>query len=305
MTIKQTLQTIGHNVGKNSPIILTATGVVGLGATAYFSYKSAKKVEVIVDGIEAVRSEQEYMERLEILKQERKLTDDQVLELDDLRGRVMPLDRMSVIKDLSAALTLPVLTGLASIACIGFSYKIQNNRILGLAGALASATAERAYYNAKYKATHGEEAYREFTTPTEKVKSMVKDAKGKDKEVETDVKKDIPSIHGEWFDKSTEYAVDDHDYNMHYIRTVNDKLDMKLFQKGHLLMNTVFEELGLPRTRQGALLGWSTATGFELSPDTTMIMNKETGELRPEIYVKWTTPTYIYETVELDGRYGI
>ena len=40
-------------ISKKSPLILTVVGIAGVGATAYFAYKSAKKVEVIVESIEA------------------------------------------------------------------------------------------------------------------------------------------------------------------------------------------------------------------------------------------------------------
>ena len=50
------LNTVSKTVAKNSPVLLTVGGVVGLGATAYFSYKSAKKVETIVENIEDKRA---------------------------------------------------------------------------------------------------------------------------------------------------------------------------------------------------------------------------------------------------------
>ena len=45
-TVVKGLNNINNVVGKHSPLILTAAGVVGVGATAVFSYKAAKKMEV-------------------------------------------------------------------------------------------------------------------------------------------------------------------------------------------------------------------------------------------------------------------
>lgn len=297
------LNKVGRTLTKNSPIILTIGGVVGLGATAVYSYKAAKKVEVIVTDIEDRRKDEEELNMLEELGNQR--TDMEEVQYKQLSSFVKPISRMEVAKDLAGAVALPVTLGLASISCIGLSYHIQNNRIVNLAAALATASAERAYYNNKYKAQHGEEEYKKFMTPTERTTTTVTNAKGKEETVEADTKADVPSIHGEWFDKSSEYTKDDHAYNMAFIRSIDDTLQLRMFRKGFLLMNEVYDALGLDRTRAGALLGWSTATGFELMPEVTNCLNKVTGEIEPQIYVKWTQPTYIYDVVEFESSRGV
>lgn len=301
--ITQTFTSIGRTLGKNAPIILTIGGVVGLGATAVFSYKAAKKVEVIVEGIESSRM---YVEELELLEAAPNRTEKEEKYLEDLRLTVVPVDRFEVAKNLAGAVALPVATGVGSIAMIILSYQIQNNRIVNLAAALATASAERVFYNNKFKKEYGEAEYERFHTPTERTMNNVTNAKGVEEVIETTTKADVPSIHGEWFDKSSEYAKDDHDYNLSFIRNAESGLQLRMFRKGFLLQNEVNEALGLPRTRAGALLGWSTATGFDIFPQTTNCFNKVTGELDPQIYVKWTTPTYIYETVEYEiGANGL
>ena len=55
MTFKQKLKDTGRALSKNSPTIFTGLGIVGLGATAYFAYKSRDGVEEIVEGIEEAR----------------------------------------------------------------------------------------------------------------------------------------------------------------------------------------------------------------------------------------------------------
>ena len=296
----QGLNTISQTVGKHSPLILTVGGVVGLGATAIYSYKAAKKVEVIVEKIEDARMTEEYIASVE------GTTMDTIehADLAEVKADFVPVNRMEVAKELVGALALPVTLGIASITCIGLSYHIQNNRIGTLAAALATASAERAYFHSKYKKQHGEEEYQRFTTPTDNSKMTVVDAKGKEKEIDVDTKTDVPSLHGEWFDKSSEYSKDDHDYNMAFIRSVESNLQLKQFRKGFLLMNEAFDALGLPRTRAGALIGWSTGMGFDLYPEVTNCLNKVTQEIEPQIYVKWTKPTYIYETIEFDSVRG-
>lgn len=268
MKIKQLLTQAGRTVTKHSPMILTGMGVVGLGATAYFSYKSRTRVEEIVSGIE------------------------------EDRNNDVVVDRLEVAKELTGALALPVTLGVTSVACIVLSYKVQNNRIVTLAGALAASTAEQAFYREKYKRVHGEEAYKSFSAPTEQQSFDTVDEKGNAQSTIEEIRKDMPGVYGEWFDKSSEYTSDDHSYNMAYVDSVDEKLQLVLFQKGSLLLNEVREALGFERTRAGALMGWTTADTFELGRTVTHVYNPESGLKEPQIYIRWHEPKYIYDSVE-------
>lgn len=300
-------------IAKHSPLILTVSGVVGLGATAVFAYKSAKKVEVIVDDMEERREMEEraLQERAEFESKKKDMTPEERISAEELVFAVEDeadanrVDRMTVAKDIIGAVALPVTTGLLSVGAITMSYYILNNRVLGLAAALSTAAAERKYYTSKYKDTYGEEEYQKFMTRVEEETVKYTDEDGKEKEVKkAKVKQDIPSLHGEWFDKSTEYARDDHEYNMAFIQSVKESLELRMFRKGYLMMNEVYDALGLPRTKPGALIGWSTGTGFDLYPEVTNCVNTVTGEMTPQIYIKWTSPIYIYDNVEFEDVLG-
>lgn len=270
------LNQITTTVGKHSPLLLTIGGVVGLGATAVFSYKAAKKVEVIVERVEEVRANDGEVQRVE------------------------------VVKDIVGAVALPVVTGVASIAAITLSYHIQNNRIVNLAAALATANAEHAYYRAKYKKEHGEEAYDTFTTPYREEETTYTEEDGTEGKVITGIRDELPGLHGQWFDKSSEYARDDHHYNMTFIRSVDDSMTLKLFGSGWIRMNEVLDMLGFERTKSGELLGWTTSCGFHLDPTVTYCKNPETGELEPQIYVKWSTPQYVYDQADYnEGKWTV
>lgn len=304
MKIMKSVYKVGNVIAKHSPILLTVGGVLGIGATAVLSYKAAAKVEVITEKIEKSNfGEQEIQELEEQLNtQTVRLSDEEYEEikcdLELTKKNHQLYTKKEVVRDIAGAVALPVLTGIASLACITLSYYIQNNRIVNLASALATATAERHYYKNKYAEQHGEEAAKTFYTPTQDGEVETTDAKGKTKKVKGKMKADIPSLHGEWFDKSTEYVSDDHDYNMAFINSVTSKMDLKMFQKGSLTMNEVFDELGLQRTRGGALMGWSVGTGFNLYTEVTNVLNKYTGEEELQIYVKWPTPVSIYDVIE-------
>lgn len=295
----RTLHETGRAVAKHSPIILTVAGVVGLGATAVTTYKASKKVEEIVEDVECKRMNKEQYEELEERAQnDLPMTSAEAALVDDLRGRNLEVNRFEVARDLAGALALPISLGVGSILCIGLSYHIQNNRIVNLAAALATAQAEKVYYSNKFKKQYGEEEHERFYTPTEVENITVQDDKGKDHDVETNVKSNAGELHGCWFDKSEEYTSDDHEYNMQFIRSKADVLDFRLFRKGFILMNEVRDELGLPRTRLGALVGWSTKTGLNIHPKVTNVLDPVTQQIKPEIYVSWNDAEYIYQNIE-------
>lgn len=293
------LSNISRVVGKHSPLIMTAIGVVGLGATAVTSYKAAKKVEVIVEDIEESREQEERIAYLEDGERSGIMTVEARNELMDLRVTHVPVDRFEVGKRLTGAVALPVALGVASIACIILSYKIQDNRIGALAAALTTATAENAFYKKKYAQQYGEEKAKQFYTPTEMVSRTVVDDNGKESDILETIQSETSSLHGVWFHESTEYASDDHAYNQRFIQNVEDKMTNKLFATGWLRMNEVCDALGLPRTRAGELLGWGVPSGdFRLDQEVTLVYDEVTRQNIPQIYIKWNNPKYIYDDVE-------
>jgi hypothetical protein len=275
MTFKQTLNKVSRTVSKHSPAIFTGVGVVGLGATAYLAYKSRDKVEAIVEDIEAKREAGEE------------------------------INKMEVVKDFVEATYKPITVGVLSVASIVMSHQIQRKRILALSGVLAAEQARNIYFEKKYKKVHGEDAYRDFATPTDEVEHVEVDKKGKEKVTVHQVKKDIDHSIGQWYDESTEYASDDHTYNVAFIDAVNDRMQTLLFQRGSLLLNEVREALGFERIRSGALLGWTTQDSFDIEKNVMSMFDETTGEMRDEIWVTWSRPRYIFEEIELGGgRYS-
>lgn len=274
MSFKQTLGKLTHGVKKHSPAILTGVGVVGLGATAYLAYKSRDKVEDVVEEIERKN------------------------DLD------IPISKAEIAKDISEAVYQPVMVGLASITCILLAHRIQHKRILALAGALAVEQTRNAYFESKYRKQNGDEAYEKFITPTEEEEIVEVDAKGKEKKTITEVKKDIDKTIGQWYDESSEYTADDHVYNISMIDSVTDRLQTVLFQRGNLTLNEVREALGFERIRAGALLGWTSGDVFDIQKTVTMLGDTSIGEAREQIWVTWSRPKYVYDSVEFNDRYS-
>lgn len=275
MNIKQTLSKVTHTVSKHSPAIFTTVGVVGLGATAVLAYKSRDKVQAVVEDIETKREAGEEVNKFE------------------------------VVKDLVEATYLPITVGVISVASIVMSHRVQRKRIMTLSGVLAAEQARNIYFEKKYKKVHGEEAYANFSTPTDEVEHVEVGKNGKEKVTVHQVKKDIDHTIGQWYDESQEYASDDHTYNVAFIEAVNDRMQTLLFQRGSLLLNEVREALGFERIRAGALLGWTTNDPFDIEFNVMNMFDEGTGEMKDQIWVTWSRPRYIFDEIELGGgRYS-
>lgn len=268
--VKTAASKAGRVINKNSPAILTGAGVIGLGATAYFSYKSRDGVEAIVENIEK-----------------------------DRENGLEP-NKFEVAKDLTNVLALPISTGLLSVGLIFTSHQIQRNRIKVLAGIVATSAAENLYYRSKYREEYGEEEYNKFYTPMSEEEVMVINEDGEEEEKLANVRDDISNgLNGMWFDKSEEYSEDDNAYNKTYLNAVIEKLELIYFQRGFLLMNEALQEMGFPTTRQGAILGWSqsqTSPNFEVIQHK--IFNPELGFEEPQLYVRWNMPASEYDAFD-------
>lgn len=297
MKFIQGLNKVAKGFSKNSPLILTVTGVIGIGATAVLAYKSRSRVEAIIEEVEETRKDEERIN--ELIDLQDRLTDEEETELSYLQENYVPVSKAVVIRDLAGAVALPVVTGVASLACVTLSWYIMNNRLLTVSGALATATAEHVYYKRKVADRFGEEVERELSTPVHKVEADYTDEKGKKKTGEVNVKDTLESLEGRWFDESMEYTADDFSYNKAFVEAVGEKLGVQFMNRGSLTLNQVYDALGFPRSRAGALMGWSGA-GFAIDTQVVHTLNKETGFLEPQLYVKWPRPHYIYDTMELD-----
>jgi hypothetical protein len=258
---------------KHSPIIFMTSGVVLAGWAMWEAYSARNKVEAVVERVEEARQNEEE------------------------------ISKMEVVKDLGEALYKPILIGIASIGCILLAHNIQSNRIKVLMGALVTEQARNVYFEHKYRKEHGDEAYEKFSAPVENIEHTEIGKNGKEKITIQSVKRGVSETIGRWFSDSSEYASDDMEYNITYVEAINNKMNTLLFQRGHLLLNEVYDALGFPRNREGALLGWSSGE-FEIKSQVLAVGNEEDGESRNQLWVTWTTAKYVHNDIEFNTRYS-
>lgn len=253
-----------NTIGKHAPVIMTGAGVVALGATVYFTIKSKDKVDKHLDEFEERKENGEELKTTE------------------------------VVSKIASDVAIPVVTGTLSITCFVGSYYILNKRVVGLSTALASSYAQYEFLRNKVKDEYGEEKLKDLEKP---VRVLEKGTKKEPRKVEKVVLKSKQA--GFWFCECDEYVSDDYGYNIAYIEEMNHILSERVIRTGMISLNYVLDMFGLPRTPEGAVLGWTDDSWSGLTWETVTVGQDDyTGEMKKEIWVGWNPMDlkFIYDT---------
>lgn len=240
-------------VKKNSPEILLATGLVGVVAGAVVACKSTLKVNDILDETKS------NLEKINTVATDKKYAEKYTSE---------DAKKDTAIVYAKAAMKLANLYGPAiaieafSIAAIIAGNRIQRKRLVALGMAYATIDKSFKEYRNRVVEKYGEDEDKNFKygLKTMKIEEIVKDeATGKDKKVKNNHLVADENLHSEYatyFDhRSLDY---DHniDYNMMFLSAQQAYINNKLVSRGHVFLNEVMDDLGLPRSKAGQIVGW-------------------------------------------------
>ena len=146
----------GQAVVKNSPTILTVSGVIGIGVTVFLACRATLKAQKVVEEHHERREKVE--EKLE--KSEETTDREYTRELAKVYGKTLV--------DMTKLYAVPVVLGVASIVSILGGHKILSDRNVKLTNSLAAVTA----------------AYQQLDKFTKQYRKRVCDDVGKDKDLE-------------------------------------------------------------------------------------------------------------------------
>lgn len=74
-----------------------------------------------------------------------------------------------------------------------------------------------------------------------------------------------------WFDEKSRHWHPDDELNDMFLRMMQEQINRKLRARGHLLLNDVYEILGLEATAPGSVLGWSQQVNNETFVEFEMV----------------------------------
>ena len=250
--VTRTFHKVGFQVKKHSPEILVAVGVVGVVASTVMACKATVKAQDILDEaketIDAVHSVTNKPEKAKEYSEE---------DRRKALGLVYAQTGLKFAKLYGPA----VVVGAASIGCILYSHKILNARNAALAAAYAIIDKDFKGYRSRVIDRFGEELDRELkhNIKTKEVEETVIDENGN----ETQVKKYIDVVNPTGYSQYSRFFAEgcrgwekNAELNKFHLTQVQNWANEVLQSKGYLYLNEVYEELGLPLTKEGHVVGW-------------------------------------------------
>ena len=229
---------------KFSPEILIGVGIAGVIGTAILASRATLKSEPIISDHESM---------LDAIKSgiENGRIDDQTARKQIVEVYVGTIWRVG-------KLYLPtVAVAAVSIGCLIGSHGImkQRNAALGL----TLAAVERGFnaYRANVVDELGEDADRDFLHGRREQKVTVEDEKGElvTKRV-TALDPNGYSVYARVFNQESSEWLPNSEYNLLLLRNKQNYINDLLKTRGHVFLNEVYDQLGLPRTQAGAIVGW-------------------------------------------------
>lgn len=243
-------------IKKHSPEILIVIGVVGTVASAVIACKATTKVNKIID--DAKDDIDNIHESIE--NGVTKAGETYVIE-DSKKDLVIVYTQTGV--KLAKLYAPAVILGTLSITSILASNNILRKRNVALGAAYAAIDKSFKDYRSRVIERFGEKVDTElkYGIKAKKFEEVEVDSEtGKEKKVKKTVMVADPNLKSDYavyFDNRSRNYETNQDYNYMFLRAQQQFANDKLETRGHLFLNEVLDDLDLPRTSAGQIVGWT------------------------------------------------
>ncbi len=231
---------------KYSPEILVVTGVVGVVGSTILACKSTLKAQDILD---------EHHQSLDdIQKCTQMCSKDTYSDQDAVKDKAIVYSK-TIGKMAKLYLPSIVLTT-GSIACILGSHGIMKKRNVALAAAYKLVSDRFDEYRQKVVDDLGEDADDLYYNGVKKL-GVKADKDGKPtNEIVRVADPNCISQYARFFDDSSREWQSVPEYNMLFLKSRQSYCNDLLHARGHLFLNEVYDALDIPRSKEGAVVGW-------------------------------------------------
>lgn len=258
-----------------APEIMVGAGIVGGVAAAVMACKASPKAELLKEELAS------DLESLQVAQEE-------IAQSDKAEEYTEQDARMDVVRTYAAyagkliRLYGPaVLVGVGAIASILGGCGILRGRVVALGAALTAS--DRAYdiYRSRVRERFGEDVDNELKYGLSTSKATIKHDDGSKEKVIT---KSLPEEEGvatgasqyaRVFDASNPNWSPDKSVALLFLQAQQNYMNNLLNSRGHVLLNEVYDVLGLPHTSYGCLVGWLKAPA---DPVAAIAAGKQVGD---------------------------
>lgn len=275
-------------VKKNSPHILFVSGVAGVIGTAVLSSRATLRLGDTVDEIkndfENVTDVGGYSE----------LKDIQYTKAEYRRdvGYVYTKGAVKLAKLYGPS----ILLGGLSVAALTGSHIQLTKRNAALTATLAAVMEAYESYRARIREELGEEKELAIFRDTQKVSV---DEDGKKKTVTT-VNPGRYSLYARLFDEHNENWKESSEYNRNFLMCQQNYANMLLQTRGHVMLNDVYDSLGIERSSAGAVVGWvknGDGDGYIDFGIHEGLNERVVGNWEPAIWLDFNVDGVVYELI--------
>lgn len=230
---------------KHSPKILFVAGAVGVVGATVLACRATLKLENTL-------AEHEIKDMTEM-----RHVDEGQLSEEDLKKARAKL-KLKTAAEIAKLYAPAVGLGAVSIAALTGSHVILTKRNAGAMAAYAAV--DRAYkeYRQRIANEYGEGVDRKFASGTEDLVVQEKLADGSTKKhvVQTKSNNFGGSPYAVVFDEHSKFYSREPGMNSMFLGVQQSHANDKLRANGHIFLNEVYDMLGFPRTKAGAVVGW-------------------------------------------------
>lgn len=231
------------SVRKHSPVILFGAGVVGVVTTVVLASRATLKLEEVLEDTQHNLDLVRGMKSDDYSEDDRR--NDQIILYVRAVGKVAKLYAPSV------------LVGVTSIAMLTGSHVILTRRNGALMAAYAVLDRGFKEYRARVIEKYGKETDRQMRYGGE---MRSEETVGKDGQIKVKVHHDAipgnPSIYARCFDQTCNNWSRDDWRNVFLVQCQQNYANDLLRARGYVFLNEVYEMLGLPKTKEGQIVGW-------------------------------------------------
>lgn len=250
MSITTAFYTGVARISKHAPTILSVTASAGVIATGYLAWKAGTRFED-VEG-------RDWDRRKECLRNADTIPDEDVPKIERKNRILFILDTVRTVAPAA-------IVGAATITMIYFSNSISKKRLAAMGAAYATLQTAFDGYKRTMVEALGKESVEKILKP--KFPNVGKSA---EEILSSDNKSDAANVSDAVVnslkalspyariiaEESSTCWDPNEDYTSQNLAAVQLWANRRLERKGHLFLNEIFDQLGLSRTREGAVVGW-------------------------------------------------
>jgi Family of unknown function (DUF6353) len=225
---------------RSSPGVLLGVGIVGMVGSTVLACRATLKMEEVLDETRGKLEMAKTLEHVEYNEKDRK--------------RDISLIYFQTGVKVTRLYSPAIIVGVISIAALTKSHNILTSRNAALTAAYTALDKGFNQYRARVIEKYGEDQDRDFRYGTEQVE--VVDPKTNKKKIVKRVNSDEPSIYARFFDQSSSSWSKEPEYNLIFLKAQQNYANDLLHARGHVLLNDVYDMLGIPRSKAGAVVGW-------------------------------------------------